>query len=67
MDEVSVWFEYVGMRYNFYLDRMNVPRQSQYGRGRGSYRESQDKAQTPEKGVKQSSFKSKRNIAFDPK
>lgn len=37
---------------------------SQYGRGRGSYREN---AKTPEKGGQKSSFKTKKNINFDPK
>jgi hypothetical protein len=46
---------------------MNVGRQSQYGRGRGSYRESADKAFTPEKGGQKSSFRTKKNINFDPK
>lgn len=45
---------------------MSVGRQSQYGRGRGSYREGLDKSFTPEKGQK-SSFRTKKNINFDPK
>lgn len=50
--------------YIFIRDMLG--RQS-YGRGRGSYRESEYKAQTPEKGVQKSSFRGKRNVAFDPK
>jgi hypothetical protein len=46
---------------------MNIPRNSQYGRGRGSYRESADKAQTPEKGGQKSSIRMKKNVNFDPK
>ena len=46
---------------------MNVPRQSQYGRGRGSYRDLADKAQTPEKGGQKSSTRVKKNVNFDPK
>ena len=46
---------------------MNQGRQSQYGRGKGSYKEGLDKSHTPEKGGQQSSFKSKKNINFDPK
>jgi Ca2+-binding EF-hand superfamily protein len=46
---------------------MNATRQSQYGRGKGSYREPVDKSRTPEKAVGRSSFKSKKNINFDPK
>lgn len=46
---------------------MNVGRQSQYGRGRGSYREGMDKSYTPEKGGQKSSFRAKKNINFDPK
>lgn len=39
---------------------MNGPKQSQYGRGRGSYRELADKAQTPEKGGQKSSMRVKK-------
>ena len=46
---------------------MNYGRQSQYGRGRGSFRDSADKAFNPEKGGQKSSFKAKKNINFDPK
>jgi len=42
---------------------MNQGRQSQFGRGRGSM----DKAYTPDKGAQKSSFKTKKNINFDPK
>lgn len=43
-------------------------RNQQYGRGRGSYRESGvDKANTPEKGGQRSSMRMKKAIAFDPK
>ncbi len=47
---------------------MSIPRQSQYGRGRGSYRYSEgpDKSHTPEKNQK-SSFRAKKNVNFDPK
>lgn len=41
-------------------------RTSQYGRGRGSYREGNDKSQTPEKGGR-SSMRMKKAISFDPK
>jgi len=46
---------------------MQGQRQSQYGRGRGSSRDLVEKSQTPEKGVGKSSFKTKKNINFDPK
>ena len=43
------------------------PRQSQYGRGKGSYKEGLDKSHTPDKGGQKSSFRIKKNINFDPK
>ena len=46
---------------------MSVPRQSQYGRGKGSYRDLTDKSQTPEKGGQKSSIKMKKNVNIDPK
>jgi Ca2+-binding EF-hand superfamily protein len=46
---------------------MIAGRQSQYGRGRGSYRESADKARTPDKNAQKSSFRTKKNVNFDPK
>ena len=45
---------------------MHGQRASQYGRGRGSYREGHDKSQTPEKGGR-SSMRMKKAISFDPK
>ena len=39
-----------------------IPRQSQYGRGKGSYKEGLDKSHTPEKGGQKSSFRAKKNI-----
>jgi len=46
---------------------MSINRPSQYGRGRGSYRDLTDKAQTPEKGGQRSSMRAKKNVNFDPK
>ena len=51
------------LRYNI----ISQGRQSQYRRGRGSYKEGVDKSHTPEKGGQKSSFKTKKNINFDPK
>ena len=40
---------------------------SQYGRGKGSFKEGYDKSKTPEKQGQKSSFRAKKNINFDPK
>ena len=47
---------------------MSLPRHStQFGRGKGSFRHSEVHDKTPDKSGVKGSFKSKRNINFDPK